>query len=72
MFKCDDFIFMHVHGTNIYIPLHACPPFRYWDTKAMDKPVDEVVLVAGDDLVLGGSCMEYNPEVLHWYICVRI
>jgi len=31
----------------------------------MDKPVDEVVLMAGDDLVLGGSCMEYNPEVKH-------
>lgn len=35
----------------------------YWDTKNLEKPVEEVVLLAGDDNVLGGCCMEYNPEV---------
>jgi hypothetical protein len=35
----------------------------YWDTKNLAAPVEEVVLMAGDDLVLGGCCMEYNPEV---------
>jgi dynein intermediate chain 2 len=34
----------------------------YWDTKNLTAPVDEVVLTHTDDVVLGGSCLEYNPE----------
>jgi len=34
----------------------------YWDTKNLSAPVDEVVLNAGDDVILGGSSLEYNPE----------
>jgi dynein intermediate chain 2 len=48
-------------GTN-FVSTSTDGKMLYWDTKNLNEPIEEVVLMAGDDVVLGGSALEYNPE----------